>query len=77
MGEVMARSSSKPQIPAATMASNSDTTMLPLAVFTALTISRVAASADRRFCSITSFRCLRPSTQVGVSTWAIKRWASA
>lgn len=33
-----------------------------------LTISRVAASAEARLFSMTSFRCLRPSTQAGVST---------
>ncbi|MNP44305.1 hypothetical protein D3C76_1381600 [compost metagenome] len=73
----MARISSRPQMPAATIASSSDTTMLPLAVLTALTISLVAESADARLCSITSFRCLRPSTQAGVSTSMISRSASA
>ncbi|MNE98332.1 hypothetical protein D3C80_1968310 [compost metagenome] len=75
-GRVMARISSSPQMPAATIASSSEIIMLPLAVLTALTMSWVAASAEARLFSITSFRCLRPSTQAGVSTSLISRSAS-
>ncbi|MNH41684.1 hypothetical protein D3C79_1032250 [compost metagenome] len=56
MGAVMARISNRPQIPAAMIASSSETIMLPLAVLTALTISLVSVSAEARLCSITSFR---------------------
>ncbi|MNJ80279.1 hypothetical protein D3C77_785990 [compost metagenome] len=73
----MARISNRPQMPAATIASSSDTTMLPLAVPTALTISLVSTSAEIRLCSITSFSSLRPSIQAGVSTSVISRWASS
>ncbi|MCY1185239.1 hypothetical protein D9M73_260010 [compost metagenome] len=76
IGAVMARISTSPQRVAATMANNSETIMLNLAVATALTMESVALSAERRLRSITPFRCLRPLTQAGVNTSASRRWAS-
>ncbi|MNJ04903.1 hypothetical protein D3C73_1658860 [compost metagenome] len=52
----MARISSRPQMPAATIANNSETIMLPLAVLTAPTISWLAASAASRLYSIIVLR---------------------